>query len=786
MHATWSKDRGGRWSRQYVNAVRQVVGVLDAAYQYTAFEWCKCGSLKAIIDAMGRATRWKYDIQGRPTQKTFADGTFQTFSYAALSGWLQTTTDASGQITRPTYALDGRLTGTAYENATIPTASVSLAWDPRFARLSSLTDSTGVTTLSFHPFGQNGGGQISSIDGPLTSDTISRTFDDLNRVQTRTLGNSTETFSYDALGRLTTATNPLDVFTTLYDAATGLPTSMSGANGLTTTPTHAGLSGDRRLIGLSYTWSGNQTLATFGYQYDKSGRITRWDVEQGGSNARRFDLGYDMVSRLTSAITSNPVTSQQLDTWGQEYDSLGNRVAWQQSGQVGKGNFNDLNQLNAIGAGDSVVLRGQLDEPGTVTVAGRTMRTDSQNQFSVKVPVTTGNNTVTIQAVDVNNNTTTRNATFAVTAAGNQSFSYDANGNLLSDGLRTYEWDAVNRLVAINHGTKRSEFTYNGWNQRVRERELDNGVEVSDRKFVFEGAELLEARAADGTTVQRRFFSQGFQDGADSFFYLRDHLGSVRGLVDENGVERGRWSYGFFGERSANAVTTNPVESELGYTGHKTHLPSGLVQTLYRFYDPGTQRWLSRDPIGEEGGINLYGYVSNNPINWIDPLGLEIRVYSSPAFGTRLLGNHAFVHSTEIPASWGRTAKTEGNRSPFAGVGGGSLANPYFVVKDLNGLTEQEFMERIKDYTDHKFWIPGKNDCHSDLQKGFESLGIEYPGVPGGRLGSRSIFPSLLAGIYSAVAPFSGNLAGIVAGGYNFYQELEFQSNSNIMNRESY
>ncbi len=268
------------------------------------------------------------------------------------------------------------------------------------------------------------------------------------------------------------------------------------------------------------------------------------------------------------------------------------------------------------------MLRGQLDEPGTVTVAGRTMRTDSQNQFSVKVPVTAGNNTVSIQAVEVNNNTTTRNATFAVTAAGNQSFSYDANGNLLSDGLRTYEWDAVNRLVAINHGTKRSEFTYNGWNQRVRERELDNGVEVSDRRFVFDGAELLEARAADGTTVERRFFSHGFQVGTESFFYIRDHLGSVRGLVDGNGVERGRWSYGFFGERSANAVTTNPVESDLGYTGHKTHLPTGLVQTLYRFYDPGTQRWLSRDPIGEAGGINLYGYVANNPVNFVDPLGL--------------------------------------------------------------------------------------------------------------------------------------------------------------------
>jgi RHS repeat-associated protein len=64
------------------------------------------------------------------------------------------------------------------------------------------------------------------------------------------------------------------------------------------------------------------------------------------------------------------------------------------------------------------------------------------------------------------------------------------------------------------------------------------------------------------------------------------------------------------------------VEADFGFTGHYYHAPSGLHLALFRAYDADTGRWLNRDPLGEDGGINLYGYVGNSPINYSDALGL--------------------------------------------------------------------------------------------------------------------------------------------------------------------
>lgn len=196
----------------------------------------------------------------------------------------------------------------------------------------------------------------------------------------------------------------------------------------------------------------------------------------------------------------------------------------------------------------------------------------------------------------------------------------DANGNLTADGTRTFEWDARNQLVAINVGTHRSEFTYDGLQRRVRVVEKENGVVESDTKVVWCRDEICEQRAADGVTVTRRALSRGEQRSGVARLFASDHLGSVTEVTDNSAALIARYGLDPWGRR---VIVAGTDATEVGFAGHEVHSPGGVVLALYRAYDPELGRWLSSDPLGDADGPNRYAYVSNRPLGMRDMLGLQ-------------------------------------------------------------------------------------------------------------------------------------------------------------------
>lgn len=215
-------------------------------------------------------------------------------------------------------------------------------------------------------------------------------------------------------------------------------------------------------------------------------------------------------------------------------------------------------------------------------------------------------------------------------------FTYDDDGNLTSDGIRSYQWDMLSPLTKITWATgKTTAFKYNALGQRCDRTDTDGGT-VTKHYYLFDGAEMFDHRigsSASTATVDRRYFAQGEQrkNGTnwDNYFYCRDHLGSIREVVKSTGGTNtlvARYDYDPYGKRLTQ-YESSAYTCDLGYTGHVT-VPSlvagqtDMVLTHFRAYDAELAIWLSADPLGEAGGLNLYAYCYGNPLNLYDPDGM--------------------------------------------------------------------------------------------------------------------------------------------------------------------
>jgi len=276
-----------------------------------------------------------------------------------------------------------------------------------------------------------------------------------------------------------------------------------------------------------------------------------------------------------------------------------------------------MNRLQSQDPGGVTRFAGSLSEAAAVTVQGKSATVAADNSFTGTATLASGSNTVQVQAIDYSGNLRTNTYTVNVTATSN-SFTHDANGNITSESDRTFEWDAENRLSAINNGSHRVEFTYDGASRRTRIVEKENGSVITDVRLLWCDNAICEERDSTGITITQRFFEQGEQRSGDIVLYARDHLGSIRQFLNDVGTVRASYEYDPYGRQIR---VTGDSDARLSFSGD-FYESSGLLLTRYRAYDPNLGRWLSEDPVRFGAGIDFYSYVGNNPIGYVDPLGL--------------------------------------------------------------------------------------------------------------------------------------------------------------------
>jgi RHS repeat-associated protein len=238
--------------------------------------------------------------------------------------------------------------------------------------------------------------------------------------------------------------------------------------------------------------------------------------------------------------------------------------------------------------------------------------------------------------------------------AGETRFCYDASGNLIKKTSKgrdiSFGYDAIGKLVSYENGKDKVTFAYDGEGRRISK--TVNGKKIS---FINDPnaslSRVLLEKDEQGKTKKRyvygfsRLFGQGI---SGTQFFLYEHPGkSVSLLTDKNQKILENYSYGAFGVKNGGR------ETPYGYAGEEYDEETGLIYLRARYYDPELGRFISPDSIlgvlGDPQTLNAYVYVKNNPINYIDPSGLQglkvpITIFSNPPgaqtpTGTSLTGH---------------------------------------------------------------------------------------------------------------------------------------------------
>uniref|UniRef100_UPI0025EB951C RHS repeat domain-containing protein n=1 Tax=uncultured Xanthomonas sp. TaxID=152831 RepID=UPI0025EB951C len=195
-----------------------------------------------------------------------------------------------------------------------------------------------------------------------------------------------------------------------------------------------------------------------------------------------------------------------------------------------------------------------------------------------------------------------------------RSGSYDANGNLLSDGVRTYVWNARDQLVEIKQGTASiASFGYDPLGRRVSKTE--GGQMIS---YLYDGLDAVQETQGGavnpiltGLGIDERYARN---EASGRAYFLSDALGSTRALTNASGSLIQRYDYSPYGQTSqANTGTSNPYQ----YTGRERDA-SGLYYYRARYCQPGIGRFASEGPIGvrwEPMGLLISARDNTVPVN---------------------------------------------------------------------------------------------------------------------------------------------------------------------------
>ncbi len=568
------------------------------------FAYDASGNLTRTTDSMGYTTRFQTDAWGRVTLVTRADGSHERYTYDH-AGNILTATDGEGHTASYAYNCRGLLSSRTDAMG----ASEHFRYD-REGNMVESTDRNGVRlTLTYNMYQSLTGRR--SMDGGISEHfgyypdgklkyaigggmRYDYTYDAMGRLAGKSAGGrSLVAYTYDVGGNRTGLTDLTgkrteyeydyaDRLRNVYDNGNCLACYTYNPDGTVKALEIGGNSGegvlyteysydrDRNLTGLKTlvrqgALNGKYGLLTDNhYSYDKAGNCV---IKQTLSGETRYS--YDSLYQLTEAVYPNK--REQFT-----YDRAGNRLTRTAAREHGEAvreayTYDNANRLTKRSIYN--MTAGAQEIPETPEMADRMYR-----------------------------------------------YTYDRQGNMLSDGDNTYQYDGMNRLKKIN--TKAGDIQKNHYDGEGLRAELEeNGKLVS---FLYsDGEAVLEDSEAAGITRYIRglgLLTSDSESARTYYHYASDDLGSITHITDEEGNVLNRYEYDAFGNFTVKEET---IPNRFAFTGEQYDPITSQYYLRARFYNPVIGRFLNEDTYYGDG-LNLYTYCQNNPVYYIDPSGHKV------------------------------------------------------------------------------------------------------------------------------------------------------------------
>jgi RHS repeat-associated protein len=434
---------------------------------------------------------------------------------------------------------------------------------------------------------------------------------------------------------------------------------------------------------ITYDYAGINSPIGVSYNYAPGGEINqRIDIGQASPTSRGGrEFGYDLLRRLT--------------------------------------NFNDFTESD----GYSTCPPYLIDENGNSCMVPGQHNPSNANSWTYDL---VGNRTDSSARVISGNR---------LTRFRGDTMTYDADGNLtrrwrLAGGFdQSYGWNALGQLVSVTTNGSTVTFKYDATGRRIQK----TGAGGTSN-YLWDGDNLYAELDASGNRVVEYTYypaldkphsARRWSGGSSAmYYYATDYPGQVVGLINGSGELVNQYRYRPFGDLDAATVA---VTNSLQFGAREVDVETGLYYQRARYYDPWLQRFISEDPIGLKGGINLYAFAADDPINSGDPTGTWTLHWGikwrHPWRDIRRAG--PIVAFAAIALATGGTAS-----AAFAAAGKavgaaalGSAASAY-VESAISGRSFASVFERNLDYAS---WFLAANVALAPLSGGFAEAGANGP-----------------------------------------------------------